>query len=165
MTIREAWEKKKAAQAAAGQAAARSGEAVAPKGRQPGKLKKLFSKTSMAIAATTMLTAAVAATTGDGSGSGRCSAGERECGPLKGFPSNWQCCPHKYPCHTRYVFDGNVKVAPSFPPRLDISAAIGAEVCCNWSTPTWRSGGGGGLFGGGDGRWVDQDNCPPPNNE
>lgn len=70
MTIREAWEKKKAAQAAAGQAAARSGETVAPKGRQPGKLKKLFSKTGMAIAATTMLTAAVAATTGQGSGSG-----------------------------------------------------------------------------------------------
>ena len=60
MTIREAWEKKKAAQAAAGQAASRSGETVAPNGRQSGKLKKLFSKTGMAIAATT----------GDGSGSG-----------------------------------------------------------------------------------------------
>ena len=68
MTIRKAWEKKKAAQASA-QAFARSGETVAPNGRQSGKLKKLFSKTSMAIAATTMLTAAVAATTGQGSGS------------------------------------------------------------------------------------------------
>ena len=76
MTIREAWEKKKAAQASA-QAFARSGETVAPNGRQPGKLKKLFSKTGMAIAATTTLTAAVAATTGQssgsGSGSGDCS--------------------------------------------------------------------------------------------
>ncbi len=69
MTIREALEKKKAAQAAS-EAFARSGETVAHKGRQPGKLKKLFSKTGMAVAATTMLTAAVVAATGGGSGSG-----------------------------------------------------------------------------------------------
>ena len=92
MTIREALEKKKAAQAAAGQAAARSGEIVAPNGRQPGKLKKLFSRTSMAIAATTMLTAAVAATTGGGSGSG-CPSGTYPCTyTMDGGPSATTCC-------------------------------------------------------------------------
>ena len=95
MTIREAWEKKKADQAAS-QAAARSGETVAPKGRQPGKLKKLFSKTGMAIAATTMLTAAVAATTGQGSG---CPSGTYPCtytmdgnGDNEFGPSATTCC-------------------------------------------------------------------------
>ena len=91
MTIREAWEKKKAAQAAS-QAAARSGETVAPKGRQPGKLKKLFSKTGMAVAATTMLTAAVVAATGGGSGSG-CPSGNYPCTyTMDGGPSATTCC-------------------------------------------------------------------------
>ena len=108
MTIREAWEKKKAAQAAAGQAAARSGETVAPNGRQPGKLKKLFSKTSMAIAATTMLTAAVVAATGGGSGSGSgCPKGWHECSSATpdGTNTAFRCCPPTEGCLSGWRVD------------------------------------------------------------
>ena len=113
MTIREAWEKKKAAQAAA-----RSGETVAPKGRQPGKLKKLFSRTSMAIAATTMLTAAVAATTGQGSDcdiSCNTASGETPCiySNSKTGVCQRTCCPAGSSCFQKTetkvveVGDGN----------------------------------------------------------
>ncbi len=52
MTIREAWEKKKAAQAAAGQAAARSGETVAPPGQQSsGGIQVILAKILAALAA------------------------------------------------------------------------------------------------------------------
>lgn len=58
MRTREALEKKAAFQAAA-QSASWGGETVASPAQQPGKLNKLFRKTSLAIAAST----------GDGSGS------------------------------------------------------------------------------------------------
>lgn len=96
----------------------RSGETVAPNGRQPGKLKKLFSKTGMAIAATTMLTAAVAATTGQGSDcdiSCNTASGETPCiySNSKTGVCQRTCCPAGSSCFQKTetkvveVGDGN----------------------------------------------------------
>ena len=122
MTTREALEKKRAAQAVAGQAAARSGETVAPKGRQPGKLKKLFSKTGMAIAAGAMLTVAVnVVADGSGSGSGDCSgnycktSSEEACCKAPALPK--ACCVTlKYP-------DGLI---------VEVATCIGKDEFCGY---------------------------------
>ena len=63
MTTREAWEKKRAAQAAA----ARSGKTLETPSQQPGKPKKLFRKT--ALAAAMFAVNAVADDSDSGSGS------------------------------------------------------------------------------------------------
>ena len=130
MTIREAWEKKKAAQAAAGRAAARSGETVAPKGRQPGKLKKLFSKTSMAIAATT----------GQGSGSG-CPKGWHECSSVTpdGTNTAFRCCPPTECCLSGWRMDAYFTLRGFVWKQK-------AWVCCDDGEVGW--------FGG------DKDGCP-----
>ena len=130
MTIREALEKKKAAQAAAGQAAARSGETVAPNGRQPGKLKKLFSKTGMAIAATTMLTIAVnviADGSGSGSGSGDCS------GNYCKTSSEEACC--KDPALPKACC-----VTVKYPDELivEVATCIGKDEFCGYRPPPSR---------------------------
>ena len=100
MTTREAWEKKRTAQAAA----ARSGDTVATPVQQPGKPKKLFRKTALAIAFITMLIVAMFAATCQGSG---CPKGWHECSSVTpdGTNSSFRCCPPTEGCMSSWRVD------------------------------------------------------------